>query len=129
MNKNATVIAVVFATCGLIYAQAASASGDDHAPKFGGIVAEGKAFDAELVAKPELITIHVRDHGKPMATKGAKGKITMLNGTDKTVIDLFPAGDSRMEAKGKFNVIAGTKAVTEITLEGRKPSTLRFVIK
>ena len=73
--------------------------------------------------------MHFSDHGKPMMTKGAKGKITLLTGADKTEVELMPAGDSRMEAKGKFNLSAGTKAVAEITLEGRKPSTVRFAIK
>ena len=129
MKQKNALIAAVFAALSLIYAPATLALGDDHTPKFGGIVAEGKAFDAELIAKPELITVHVRDHGKPMPTQGARGKITMLTGANKTVTELSPAGDSRMEAKGQFNVSMGTKAVVEITLQGKKPSTLRFVIK
>lgn len=129
MNPKNTLISAVITSFSLICAPPALASGDDHAPKFGGIVAEGKAFDAELIAKPELITVHVRDHGKPMPTQGARGKITMLTGANKTVTELSPAGDSRMEAKGQFNVSMGTKAVVEITLQGKKPSTLRFVIK
>jgi hypothetical protein len=117
-------------TVGLAISPPTFAAGNhDNTAKFGGIVAEGKLFDAELVAKPDLITVHVGDHGKPMPTKGAKGKITLLTGADKTEVDLVPAGDSRMEAKGKFNVSKGTKAVVEITLEGKKPGTLRFVVK
>ena len=129
MKQKNALIAAVIASFSLIYAPAALASGDDHAPKFGGIVAEGRAFDLELIAKPELITVHVRDHGKPMATQGATGKITMLTGANKTVTELTPAGESRMEANGKFTVSAGTKAVVEITLQGKKPSAFRFAIK
>jgi len=129
MKQNNAAIAAAIASFSLIYAPIALASGDDHTPKFGGIVAEGRAFDVELIAKSELITVHVRDHGKPMATQGAKGKITMLTGANKTVTELAPAGDSRMEAKGKFDVSTGTKAVVEITLQGKKPSTFRYVIK
>lgn len=108
---------------------AIAAGGHDHAPKFGGIVAEGKAFDAELVARADLITVHLSDHGKPLATKGAKGKITLLNGTDKSEAELLPAGESRMQSKGKFNVGQGTKSVVVITLDGKKPSTFRFALK
>lgn len=129
MKQNNALITAVIASFSLIGARPALASGDDHAPKFGGIVAEGRAFDAELVATPELITVHVRDHGKPMATQGATGKVTMLTGTNKSLVELKPAGDSRMEAKGKFDVSAGSKAVVEISLQGKKPSTFRFVIK
>ena len=130
MKKMSPFIALTTLALSLATTPAAFAAGShDHSPKFGGIVAEGKAFDAELVAKPDLITVYVSDHGKPMATKGAKGKITMLTGVDKTETELMPAGDNRMEAKGKFNVSRGTKAVIEITPEGKKPSTLRFAIK
>lgn len=130
MKKVSALIALTTLALGLVTAPAAFAAGNhDHGPKFGGIVAEGKGFDAELVAKPDLITVHVSDHGKPMMTKGAKGKITMLTGADKTEVELTPAGDSRMEAKGKFNVSAGTKAVVVITPEGKSASTVRFTIK
>ena len=108
---------------------AAGGHGDDHKPKFGGIVSEGKAFDAELVAKPDLITVYLSDHGKPMSAKGAKGKITLLSGTEKFEADLAPAGDTKLEAKGKFNVAAGTKAVVVVTPEGKAAGTLRFTIK
>ena len=130
MKKVSALIALTTLALGLATTPVTFAAGShDHSPKFGGIVAEGKAFDAELVAKTDLITVHVSDHGKPMATKGAKGKITMLTGADKTEVELTPAGDSRMEAKGKFNVSAGTKAVVVITPEGKSASTVRFTIK
>lgn len=130
MKKISALIALTTFSVGIATPPVTWAAGThDHSPKFGGIVAQGKAFDAELVAKPDLITVHVSDHGKPMATKGAKGKITMLTGADKSEVELMPADDSRMEAKGKFNVSAVTKAVVVITPEGRKLSTLRFAIK
>ena len=130
MKHQTRLIALAALTLGIATAPAAFAAGNhDHSPKHGGVVAEGKAFDAELVAKPDLIIVHFSDHGKPMMTKGAKGKITLLTGADKSEVELMPAGDSRMEAKGKFNVAKGTKAVVEITPEGKKPSTLRFAIK
>lgn len=122
-------LALAFTMVTVPTAFAAGGHGDDHKPKFGGIVSEGKAFDAELVAKPDLITVYLSDHGKPMSAKGAKGKITLLSGTDKVEADLAPVGDTKLEAKGKFNVAAGTKAVVVITPEGKSASTLRFTIK
>ena len=130
MKKMSTFIAVSALSLALVAASAAFAGGShDHSPKFGGIVTAGKAFDAELVAKPDLITVYVSDHGKSLSTKGAKGKITLLSGADKTEFELIPAGDDRMEAKGKFNVSKGTKAVVMIEPQGKKPGTLRFEIK
>ncbi|HRH87762.1 MAG TPA: hypothetical protein PLO41_13005, partial [Rubrivivax sp.] len=52
-----------------------AAAAEDHTPKHGGVVVETKAGDLELVAKPELIVIHVSDHGKPMKLSSASGKV------------------------------------------------------
>ncbi|HPT56143.1 MAG TPA: hypothetical protein PLK42_05675 [Casimicrobium sp.] len=131
-QKSPFIALAVTLALGLVAAPAVFAAGghgDDHKPKFGGIVSEGKAFDAELVAKPDLITVYLSDHGKPMSAKGAKGKITLLSGTEKVEADLTAVGDSKLEAKGKFNVAAGTKAVIVITPEGKSASTVRFTIK
>jgi hypothetical protein len=112
-----------------LLAFAAKEGGDHHKPQFGGIVAEGKAFDAELVTKPDLITVHLNDHGKPMSTKGFKGKITLLSGTEKVDADLVSAGDTKLEAKGKFNVAAGTKAIVMVTPEGKTSNSFKFTLK
>ncbi len=122
-------LALAFGLATSSTAFAAGGHGDDHKPKFGGVVAEGKAFDAELVAKPDLITVYLSDHGKPMSAKGAKGKIMLLSGTEKVEADLASAGDTKLEAKGKFNVAPGTKAVVVITPEGKTASTVKFTIK
>ena len=42
---------------------------DDHTPKHGGLVVEGKQADFELVAKPEVIQLYLRDHGKAMSRR------------------------------------------------------------
>jgi hypothetical protein len=130
MKKKIALLATAIASLAWLTTQGAFAAGShDHSPKFGGIVAPGKAFDAELVAKPDLITVYLGDHGKPLASKGAKAKLIMLTGGEKSEVALEPAGESKLEAKGKFNVAKGTKAVLEVTLEGKKPSTVRFEIK
>ena len=101
---------------------------EDHAPKHGGVVVETKAGDPELVAKPELIVIHVSDHGKPMKLSSASGKVTVFNGNDKTEAPLALAGD-KLEAKGSFKVGAGTKLVAVVTLPGKPSTTARFTLK
>ncbi|MBL8308805.1 MAG: hypothetical protein JNL19_00140 [Burkholderiales bacterium] len=129
MKASSLTRSLVCALC-LVAAPLAFAGGaDDHKPKHGGIVSIGKAFDAELVAKADLITVYVNDHGKPMTSKGMKAKITMLNGTEKNDAELQPAGDNRLEAKGKFSVARGTKFVAVITPEGKSAATFRFELK
>ena len=50
-------------------------------------------------ALPDGAAIYVEDHGKPMAPTGMSGKLTVLNGTEKSEADLAAAGD-KLEAKG-----------------------------
>jgi len=104
------------------------ASKDDHTPKHGGIFVAGKVVDVEVLAKPDAIQVYVYDHGKPMKLEGAKGKVTLLNGAEKTEAGLVPVGD-RLEAKGAFKVAKGTKGIASITLAGKPATTARFEIK
>lgn len=99
----------------------------DHGPKHGGIFVETKALDFEVVAKPDLIQVYVADHGKAVKLDGARGKVTLLNGSEKTEVELAPAGE-KLEAKGAFKVAKGTKGIAAVTLAG-KGATARFEVK
>jgi uncharacterized cupredoxin-like copper-binding protein len=115
-------------TCFLSLPAIVQAHGDVE-PKHGGVVAVVKDIDYELVAKSEIITIYIEDHGKSVDTKNAKAKLTMLTGAHKSEVNLTPAGENKLEAKGKFDVIDGTKVIAIITLEGKPASSVRFEIK
>lgn len=101
---------------------------DDHAPKHGGVVVETKAGDMEMVAKPDLIVIHVSDHGKPMKVSSAIGKITVYNGSEKTEAALALVGD-KLEAKGNFKIGAGTKVLADVSLNGKPAVAARFTLR
>ena len=113
----------------LIFSNTASAGGEhDTKPKHGGVVVEVKHVEYEIVAKPEMIQIYLGDHGKSMKVDGAKAKVTLLNGTEKSEVELVPAGD-KLEAKGAFKVAKGTKGIALVTLAGKSASTVRFEVK
>ena len=78
------------------------------ARKHGGVVAEAKDMDYELVAK-------------------ASAKLTLMTGTEKQEVELKPAGD-KFEAIGSFKVGPGTKAVAVVTIAGKPTGTVRFVL-
>ena len=99
----------------------------EHKPLHGGVVVEVKDIDYELVAKPTVIQLHLRDHGKPADVSKATAKVTLLSGTEKQEVELKPAGD-KLEATGSFKVGAGTKAVAVVSVAG-KAATVRFSIK
>ena len=116
---------------GLTLAGAAQAGGNhahDHKPLHGGIVAETKAMDMELVATPTLIRLHLRDHGQPLDVRQASAKLTLLTGTEKQEVELKPAGD-KLEASGAFKVGPGTKVVALVTIAGKSAGTVRFALK
>jgi hypothetical protein len=106
-----------------------AAGGHDHSPKHGGVVAEANDLDFELVARPDRMTLHVRDHGKALPTQGASAKVTLLSGTERAEAILAPTGGDRLEAQGTFKVGPGTKVVATVTLQGRKPANIRFMLK
>ena len=119
----------LFASITLALAGSAFAAGDkhDHKPLHGGVAVEVKDMDYELVAKPTVIQLHLRDHGKAADLSKATAKLTLLTGTEKQEVELKPAGD-KLEATGSFKVGPGTKAVAIVTVAG-KPSTARFTLK
>jgi hypothetical protein len=118
-----------FATALLGLATIAFAAGEhkhETKPLHGGVVVEASDMDFELVAKADMVTLYVRDHGKSANTQGAAAKLTLLSGTEKSEVALAPAGDNKLEAKGSFKVGTGTKAVATVTLQGKKPVNVRF---
>lgn len=123
MKFNTIAIAAAIAFSGAVFAQK-----DHHTAKHGGVFVETKALDFEVVAKPDLIQVYVGEHGKTVKLEGAKGKVTLLNGSEKTEADLAPAGD-KLEAKGSFKVAKGTKGIVSVTLAGKPAANARFEIK
>ncbi len=123
-NLLSALLALLMAVCSI----SANAGKGDHKPRFGGVVVQSKVGDLEIVAKPESIHIHISDHGKAVKLDGAKAKVTLLNGAEKSEADLVLVGD-KLEAKGAYKVAKGTKGVAIVTLAGKSPVTARFDIK
>jgi len=126
MKLFAPLAAVLIAVAGPVCA--ADEHGHDHKPLHGGILAESGPTEYELVARPDAITLHAREKGKPVNVQGARAKLTILSGGEQAVLDLKPAND-RLQAVGSFKVAAGTKIVATVELPGRKPANLRFALK
>ena len=101
----------------------------DHKAAYGGVVAVVADVQYELVAKPDALTVYILDHGKPVDTKGATGKLTLLAGANKSEVTLTPVGANALEAKGAFKTPPGTKAVATITVAGKPAASARFEIK
>ncbi len=120
--------ALFITSTGAAYAADGHDHGHEHKPLHGGIVTEVKDMDYELVAKPDVLQLHLRDHGKAVDVSKAGAKVTLLAGTEKQEVELKPAGD-KLEAVGAFKVAAGTKAIALVSLPGKPAATARFVLK
>ena len=97
-------------------------------PKHGGVVQAASDLSFELVPKGDVATIYIEDHGKPFPTAGMTGKLTVLNGSDKSEAELKPAGENRLEAKG-VKVGKGSKAVASMSTPKKKTISVRFAVK
>jgi hypothetical protein len=127
MTTKQLLAALALALCGPAFA--AGNHAHEHQPLHGGIVTEVADIDYELVAQPDTLTLHLRDHGKPLALDGASAKLTLLNGSEKTEATLSPAGEGKLQAKGSFKVAPGTKVVALVTMPGKKAANVRFAVK
>lgn len=97
-------------------------------PKHGGVVQAAGDLSFELTAGDNSVTIHVEDHGKPLDTAGMTGKLTVLNGSERTEAVLKPVGENRLEAEG-VKVGTGTRAVATLNSRDGTAISVRFSIK
>lgn len=118
---------LLLASSAALAVHAAIAHGPE-APKHNGTVATAGDLGFELAAQGDSVVLYVDDHGRPMSTQGMGGKLTVLNGADKSEAELTAAGDNKLQAKGvKLN--PGAKAVAALTLPNKKTMTVRFTVK
>ncbi len=94
--------------------------------KHGGVTKMQNDLGFELVPQADGAAIYIEDHGKPVAVSGMSGKLTVLNGSQKSEAPLVPAGD-KLEAK-KVKVMQGSKVVATIQTADRKSITVRFSV-
>lgn len=114
--------------CAALIATAPAIAHEEHGkPQHGGIIAEAALYQAELVARPDRLTLYITQHGKPLPTAGGSAKLTLLAGSNKTEVTLPPAGDNRFEAAGDFK-LDGAKAIATLNVPGKPAKTLRFAL-
>lgn len=94
----------------------------------GGVVQTSADLNFELVGQDGKAVLYVDDHGKPLPTAGMSGKLTVLNGADKSEAELRPAGDNKLEAAG-VKLAKGAKVVAALKTGSGKAVTVRFTVK
>lgn len=100
---------------------------DDPKARHGGIVQIVNDVAFELVIREAGVELYVADHGKPIATAGMTGKLTVMMGAQRSDADLVAAGE-KLEAKG-VRLAKGAKVVAALTWPNKKVVTVRFSVK
>lgn len=109
---------------------AVSASAHAHdggAAKHGGIVQTANDLQFEMVRKADVVTVYVYDHGRSRPTTGASGKLTVLNGSQRTEAPLVPTGQNALEARN-LTIAPGAKIVASINFADKQAATVRFAV-
>jgi hypothetical protein len=119
---------LIAAATTMIMLTSAAQAHDQVKSRHGGTVQSAGDLGFELVKEKDGAAIYVEDHGKPFATQGTTGKLTVLNGSEKTEADLVPTGDNKLEAKG-VKLDSGARVVAAVTLPTKKVVTVRFTVK
>ena len=100
----------------------------DVKPQYGGIVHKVNDVSFELVAQADGAIIYLMDHGKPVASKGITGKLTVLQGGNKIEADIKEAGENTLRVLG-VKLGKGDKLVAALSNVSGKNMTVRFQIK
>jgi hypothetical protein len=125
MKKLAIPLALsLMLSAGQVWAHA-----DHLKPQFGGITAEADVFQVELVTKGNQIILYLSEHGAPVESAGASGKLILLTGKNKEEVVLTPSGFQTLSAKLKTKPARGGKVVASINVPGREAGTVRFTLK
>ena len=126
MKFSQVLIALAVSISGTAFA--ADDHGHEAKPMHGGVTAQAKEVDYELVAKADKLQLFMRDHGKPFDVSGMTAKATLLAGSEKQEVQLQPV-DGKLEAAGNFKVASGTKAVVAVSKVGKAVASVRFTLK
>lgn len=120
---------ITLATVVLSLAAAGNALAHGAKPKHGGVVQSANDLTFEFVQTGAKVIIYVEDHGNPLSTAGTTGKLTVLNGTEKSEASLAPGGDNTLATNGDVKVGKRAKAIAAITFADKKTVNVRFLAK
>lgn len=97
-------------------------------PRHGGVTRTVNDLSFELVARDTGAVIYIEDHGKPVSTSGFGGKLTVLEGSNRSEAALKPGSDNTLVAEG-VKLQQGAKAVAVVTAGSGRTTTVRFTLK
>ena len=127
MNKTKHLLIAALLCLGALASNPAAAHGAA-APRHGGIVQVANDVNFELVVEADGATIYLVDHDEDMPSKGISGKLTVLNGAQKTEVDVKATEGNKLRATG-VKIEKGAKIVAVLNNVEGKTATVRFTVK
>jgi hypothetical protein len=97
-------------------------------PRHGGIVQVANDLTFELVADAEGATLHLMDHEQALPAQGITGKLTVLQGAQKTELALREAGENRLRVTG-VRLGKGDKVVAVLNNVRGRTLTVRYTLR
>jgi hypothetical protein len=124
MNKFVSAMLIGLS---LVVAQPVLAHGEK--PRHGGVMSEAKDLNFELVAENGKAALYILDHGAPLPSGNVVGKLTVMNGSEKSEVDLQPAGENKLISTSDVKLSKGSKVIASVTLADKKNVGVRFSVK
>mgnify|MGYP001607852739 FL=1 len=124
-TKHAVQIALLALSAATMNTALAHGAGT---PRHGGVVQVANDVNFELVAEADGAAIYLVDHDEPMPSQGISGKLTVLQGSQKSEADIKAVGDYKLSAKG-VKIASGAKIVAVLNNVDGKAVTVRFSVK
>ncbi|MEK7417696.1 MULTISPECIES: hypothetical protein [Delftia] len=124
-TKHAVQIALLALSAATMNTALAHGAGT---PRHGGVVQVANDVNFELVAEADGAAIYLVDHDEPMPSQGISGKLTVLQGSQKSEADIKAVGDNKLSAKG-VKIASGAKIVAVLNNVDGKAVTVRFSVK
>jgi hypothetical protein len=107
----------------------AAEHGHSHGPRHGGVAREVGEATYELVAKPDVMTLYVSDHGKPVSMRNATAEATIFAGNERATVKLASVGENALEAKGRFKTGVGVRVAVTVMRPKQKDLRLTFNLR
>jgi hypothetical protein len=107
----------------------AAEHGHSHGPRHGGVAREVGEVTYELVAKPDVMTLYVSDHGKPVPMGNATAEATIYAGNERTTVKLEPVGENTLQAKDRFKTGVGVRVAVTVMRPKQKDLRLTFNLR
>jgi hypothetical protein len=125
MKNLPVVIAIAFVLAGPSRALA-----HEGVPDHGGVMNTNRASEVslELVAAKGRVTLYLEDDDGLVATKGAKGTLSVIRDGSTRTMSLASAGDNKIVAEG-ITVVSGDRITATLQMPNGTAIMGRFVIK